>query len=182
MEDNNDTGHWIYAGNFEPTEWFGFVYRIVDLDNNKEYIGKKQFWGKVTKPPLKGKKRRRITYKDSGWRTYTSSSTHINDAIIARGKDRFVFLIESLHETKASLHYAEVLTQINEDVLRAKMPDGTRKYYNGMIGHMKFLPPDETELEAAHKIRSAVTSISKNEDNKFINDEIYNEVIDSYKI
>ena len=34
----------------------GFVYEITDTENGMMYIGKKKFWSKVTRPPLKGKK------------------------------------------------------------------------------------------------------------------------------
>jgi hypothetical protein len=150
-----DCGHWKYFGDFDPADWVGFIYRIVDTVNGKEYIGKKNFWS-TTRKIVKGRKNRKKTVKESNWKSYTGSSTYLNEEIVTKGKDSFLFIIESLHESKASLCYAEIEAQIVEDVLRAKLPCGTRKYYNRMVGNIKFLPPDETPDETRHKIRDSV--------------------------
>jgi hypothetical protein len=137
-----DKGHWEFKHEFDITEWFGFIYRITEIATGKEYIGKKQFHQHLRKA-VKGKVNKKKVIKESDWKTYTSSSTHINKAIELVGKDKFRFEIESLHKTRASLVYAEVRYQITEEVLRARMPDGTRKYFNGIISGVKFLPPVE---------------------------------------
>lgn len=157
-----DNGHWHYPETIDPQEWFGFIYRIIDLDNGKEYIGKKQF-GSVRRKTVVGKKNKKIIRKESDWKTYTSSSRHINDAIEERGKDRFVFLIELLCKSKAALHYSEVEIQIYENVLRERLPNGERKFYNGMIANMKFLTPDELPEERTKKVRQYTTSITPNQ-------------------
>jgi hypothetical protein len=145
-----DTGHWIYPLEFDPDEWFGFIYRIVDNKTGKHYIGKKQF--RSTKRKIvKNKKNRKVVRSDSKWRSYTSSSEHINDAILVNGKEQFSFYIESLHKTKASLHYAEVEAQIFEDVFRTTLENGDRKYYNKMVGNMRFIVPNLTPDELQHK-------------------------------
>ena len=145
-----DKGHWNFKHDFDSSEWFGFIYRITELATGKEYIGKKQFHQHLRKA-VKGKVNKKKVIKESDWKTYTSSSTHINKAIELEGKDKFLFEIESLHKTRASLVYAEVRYQILEDVLRCRMEDGTRKYFNGMISGVKFLPPvehpDETKMK-----------------------------------
>ena len=79
-----------------------------------------------------------------------SSSSHVKKAIEERGKDNFEFIIESLHETKASWTYAEVEKQIKENVLREKMDDGTPKFWNKQIGAIKFIPPTTTLKEQRH--------------------------------
>lgn len=149
-------GHWEYPTEIDPNEWFGFVYRIIDLDTGQHYLGKKQFWS-TTRKTIKGKTRKKIVRKQSDWMRYTSSSRHINEAITERGIDRFVFLIEVLYKTKAALHYGEVEIQVLEDVLRARLPNGERKYYNGMVANIKFLPPTETPEEAVMRIRDSRT-------------------------
>lgn len=149
-----DFGHWQYFRDFDPEEWFGFIYRIIDLTTGREYIGKKQFERhikKKVKTKAGGTRNRRVK-KESDWKSYTSSSTHINAAIAEKGKENFEFLIESLHKTRAGLFYAEIETQVNEDVLRARLPNGERKYFNGMVGNVKFLPPVDTEDEVRHRI------------------------------
>ena len=79
------------------------------------------------------------------------SSVRLNTSIATNGKDNYRFEIISLHKTRASLVYAEVKLQIMEDVLRTKLPNGTRKSYNGLISGIKFLPPEETAEEAKMK-------------------------------
>jgi len=127
-----DYGHWQYSKEFNSDDWFGFVYRIVDLSNNMEYIGKKQFI-KTRRKVVKNRKNRKVIKSDSDWRSYTGSSVVLNEQIQLKGKEKFSFHIMSLHKTKASLSYGEVEAQIHADVLRAKLPDGNKKYYNKMV-------------------------------------------------
>jgi hypothetical protein len=175
-----DYGHWEYPGIIDVNDWFGFIYRIIDIDTDKEYIGKKQFWATQRKI-VKGRKNRRVVTKESDWKKYTSSSKYVNEEIAKRGKDRFIFLIEKLVKTKGSLHYCEIETQIDEDVLRAKLPNGERKYYNGMIAGIKFLPADEIAEETRMKIRSSLRLFWQNTDHHYFNKmsdeekEIWNE-------
>jgi len=151
-----DLGHWEFSCEFEPTEWFGFVYRIIDLTTMQEYIGKKQFFFTVRKV-VRGRKNRKVVKKESDWRTYTSSSAHVNAAIELKGKENFLFKIESLHKTKGSLSYAEVQTQLFEDVLCAKLDDGvTPKFYNRQIPGIKFIPPEEHSEETRIKIQHSL--------------------------
>lgn len=145
-----DLGHWKFDNEFDPANWFGFVYRIIDKTTNQEYIGKKQFHN-TRRKIVRGRKNRKIVKSESDWRTYTSSSTHVNQAIIEKGKDNFEFIIETLHASKGSLTYAEVERQVLENVLKEKLDDGvTPKYYNKMIAAVKFMPP--TELAEEHRI------------------------------
>jgi len=149
-----DIGHWQCSFEFNPDEWFGFIYRIVELDTGREYIGKKQFT-KLKRQVVKGRKNRRHVRSQSDWKSYTSSSTHLNESINVKGKENYIFRIESLHKTKASLHYAEIVAHVSEDVLRAYLQDGvTRKYFNKNINGVKFIPPDESreEQQAKHRI------------------------------
>ena len=141
-----DLGHWTYHSEFEPDDWFGFIYRITDLDTNQEYIGKKQFHRHI-RVPVKGRKNKKRVRKPAKWREYTSSSTHVNNAIAERGMSSFKFEIVSLHSSKGSLTYGEVKRQIFEDVLCAKKDDGTPKYYNKQVGAVKFIPPIQDEME-----------------------------------
>jgi hypothetical protein len=140
-----DTGHWTFPYIFDASEWFGFIYRITEISTGREYIGKKQFHSSI----------RKVVKKESKWKTYTSSSDHLNAAIILNGVENYVFAIESLHKTKGSLSYAEVRAQVFEDVLRTKLIDGiTPKYYNKQIGSCRFIPPTETAEEAEMKVSS----------------------------
>lgn len=146
-----DIGHWQSKFEFNPDDWFGFIYRITELDTGREYIGKKQFT-KLKRKKVKGRKNRKHVRSDSDWKTYTGSSNELNDAIKQNGKDRYKFEIISLHKTKGSLAYAEVRRQIVENVLCQRMNDGTtRKYFNKYINAVKFIPPAETLEEIEHR-------------------------------
>lgn len=141
-----DLGHWEFPHEFDVTHWFGFIYRITELPTGRQYVGKKQFFSNRTKP-VKGRKNRKHYKKESDWRTYTGSSVELNRAIETLGKEQYSFHIESLHKTKGSLHYREVELQITENVLRERFQDGTRRYYNGHISAVKFIPPPEHDDE-----------------------------------
>lgn len=145
-----DLGHWQFPHEFDVNQWFGFVYRIIEKPTGREYVGKKQFWSKRTKP-VKGRKNRKHYSKESDWRTYTGSSVELNRSIETYGKDNYIFRIESLHKTRGSLYYREVQVQIFEDVLRVRMPNGIKKYYNGHIAAVKFMPPLEDPDETVMK-------------------------------
>jgi len=123
-----DTGHWILCEGIEITdETFGFLYLITNNLTNKKYIGKKQCISKIKRQPLKGKTRKRICYKQSNWKTYTSSSNDLNDDIIKYGKENFTFEIIRVCNSKWALAYFEIKEQIERDVL---LKDD---YYNGII-------------------------------------------------
>lgn len=148
-----DTGHWKFPHEFDPSDWFGFIYRITEIDTGREYLGKKQFT-KLRRKTIKNRKNKKHIHSESDWKTYTGSSVELNDAIAAKGKDNYQFEIESLHKTRGSLHYAEVHAQITENVLRETLEDGSRKYFNKQIAGVKFLPP---VLHPEEKIMTRIT-------------------------
>jgi hypothetical protein len=163
-----DLGHWQYPGEFNTEEWFGFIYRIIEKDTGMEYIGKKQFHSYLRKP-VKGKKNKKLVVKENDWKTYTGSCVRLNKEISIKGLENYVFLIESLHKTRGSLFYAEVERQINESVLTAKLPDGSRKFYNGQIPGIKFIPPEEHSEETKMKISYTLRERYENKDNFWFN-------------
>lgn len=146
-----DTGHWEFPHKFDIEDWYGFIYRVTELETGRMYIGKKTFW-RTNRVKVKGRKNRKIVRKESDWKKYTGSSTHLNEAIKTNGIENYRFQIESLHRSKASWSYAEVRKHILEDVLRATLENGERKFYNGQISAVKFLPPIETPEEAEMRI------------------------------
>ena len=147
---SNSIGHWEFPHDFDSDDWFGFLYRIIEVPTGMEYVGKKQF-GRHLRVKVKGRVNKKKVIKESDWKTYTGSSVRLNEAIKINGHDKYRFEIVSLHKTRASLVYAEVRLQINEEVLRTQLPNGTRKYYNGLIAGVKFIPPDEDAEEQKMK-------------------------------
>jgi len=131
-----DLGHWLLSEDIAINEsTFGFIYEITNTVTNKKYIGKKQCQSKIKRQPLKGKKNKRILIKESDWKTYTSSSQELNDDIIKLGKDKFIFKIIKVCQSKWELAYFEIKEQIERNVLLRK------DYYNGIINVRIGRPP-----------------------------------------
>jgi len=121
-----DTGIWKVYGEI-PVDAFGFIYEITNITNSKKYIGKKQMVRKIRRNPLKGKKRKRIDFVESDWKTYTGSSDALNIDIATLGLDQFVFKILKFCNSKFELSYFEAKMQFEKDVLLSE------DYYNGII-------------------------------------------------
>ena len=107
----------------------GFVYMVTDSVTGMKYIGKKGFFSKVTKPPLKGKKRKRRSVKESDWKTYCGSSEAVKLIVEENGLDHFNREILHLCKSKGELSYVEMKEQVVRDVLLK--PD---EYLNGFVG------------------------------------------------
>jgi hypothetical protein len=108
-------------------DYLGFVYVVTNLQNNKKYIGKKVFWNKIRRKPLKGKKRVRLDKKESDWKDYYGSSNKLLSDVEKYGKDNFKREIIILCKSKFELSYFELLEQIKNNVL---LDDN---YYNEII-------------------------------------------------
>jgi hypothetical protein len=124
---------WSYKGEEFTTEMIGddigFVYIVTDKVTGMKYIGKKNFFSKVTKPPLKGKKRKRRSLKESDWKTYCGSSETVKALVEENGLDHFEREILHLCKSKGEMSYIEMREQIVRDVLLK--PD---EYLNGFVG------------------------------------------------
>ena len=145
-------GHWQVFWDFEPEDFVGFIYKITNLISGRVYLGKKVFRLNVRKV-VKNRKNRKRSVKSSNWKTYMGSSKWLLEEINLYGKDQFKFEIVSLHESKGTLAYAEVEALVKNNVLREKLLDGTKAYYNGLISPIKFTPGDETDIERKFKIQ-----------------------------
>lgn len=121
-----DTGHWSYTDPI-PDDCYGFIYQIENKANGMKYIGKKQMIQTIKRPPLKGKKNKRIVRKESDWKSYTGSCNLLNEHIEQDGKENFAFTILRLCYNKWSLAYYEAELQFKLGVLLSD------DYYNGII-------------------------------------------------
>ncbi len=108
---------WIYNSEVLseiPDGYYGFVYRIVNLESNKQYIGKKLFWSQKQKQ-VNGKKKK---YKaESDWKNYYGSNDVLCADVSTLGKDKFTRQILTLCKTKGECSYYEAKYQFEEDVL-----------------------------------------------------------------
>ena len=121
---------WKYNGNLVEEiadQYIGFVYIITNLTNNKKYIGKKLAKFKKTRPPLKGKKRKRKSLVESDWQTYWGSSEHLLADVAELGTEKFSREILYFCTTRGELSYREAKEQFDREVLL------TDEYYNGII-------------------------------------------------
>lgn len=108
-------GHWNSLCGFDP-EAFGFIYKIT-MKDGRWYIGQKHMVKTIKRPPLKGKKRKRICKVESDWKSYVSSSNIIKEDIDANGKDGYKFEILRMAYSKFELTYLETKLQFDLNVL-----------------------------------------------------------------
>jgi len=121
---------WTHKGKLVetlPDDCEGFVYLITNLTNDKKYVGKKLARVKVTRPPLKGKKNKRRSSKESDWKTYWGSSDHLNADVASLGEENFTREILHYCQSRGMLSYLEAKEQFDREVLLSD------EYYNGII-------------------------------------------------
>ena len=123
---------WTYQGtaftSADINDFFGFVYRITNLQTSRQYIGRKYFWQK-RKPRGGG---RRVT-SESDWRKYYGSSPELKSDTQTFGTGIFRREILSLHTTAGRVNYAETQQLFVNNVLTESLTDGTPAYYNSNI-------------------------------------------------
>ena len=138
MEENQEYQNpWRYLespfGGGDVGDFYGFVYNITNLQNQRQYIGRKYFWQK-RKPRSKDQttKRRRVT-TESNWRDYYGSSPELKDDVKKFGKDAFRRDILSLHKTPGRVNYEETRQLFSNNVLTESLTDGTPAFYNANV-------------------------------------------------
>ena len=123
---------WTYEGSAftsaDINDFFGFVYRITNLQTGKQYIGRKNFYSK--RKPRGGK--RRVT-SESDWKQYYGSSDELKADRKIFGSDIFKREILSLHETLGKVNFEETRQLFLNNVLTESLTDGTPAYYNSNI-------------------------------------------------
>jgi hypothetical protein len=94
----------------------GFVYRIKSLKTGMLYYGIKKFKKRVRRKPLKGKKRVRICYIESDWRTYNTSSPSLQGQLKENPCEyvkEIVKVCSSVTEMKAYEAHYQLLHYVN---------------------------------------------------------------------
>ena len=109
-------------------DYYGFVYRITNLTNQRQYIGRKYFWSFRTP---KGKKRK--VKQESDWRKYYGSCPELREDIERIGKLNFSRTILSLHKTKGKTNFEETRQLFYHNVLTEELDTGVPRYYNSNI-------------------------------------------------
>ena len=118
---------WLYEGKPFTTDdigdFFGFVYRITNLQSGKQNIGRKYFY-QFRKP--RGKSRK--VKSESDWQKYYGSSDELNANRKSLGNKCFKREIISLHNTKGWVNYEETRQLFLNNVLSED-----ENYYNSNI-------------------------------------------------
>ena len=118
---------WIYKDTTFTSndigDFFGFVYRITNLQSGKQYIGRKYFY-QFRKP--RGKSRK--VKSESDWKKYYGSSDELNTDRKILGNECFKREIISLHTTKGWVNYEETRQLFLNNVLSEN-----ENYYNSNI-------------------------------------------------
>jgi hypothetical protein len=119
---------WLYSEEFDPQDYFGFVYKITNLTNSKFYIGKKYFYhtsnvklGKkelAALPVTRGRKSTtKQVIKESDWRSYWGSSKELQQDVKELGNEMFECIILKLCRDKKELTYYELHYQCTNECL-----------------------------------------------------------------
>ena len=122
---------WIYNEQIydeTPDDYQGFVYVITELDTNKKYLGKKNFWRPKVLPKNSKRSRRVHTRVESDWRLYFGSNKELRCLVEERGETNYRREIIKLCRTKGEMSYFEAKAQFDNDVLFSD------EWYNEFIG------------------------------------------------
>lgn len=129
---------WLYEEQefTDQQDYYGFIYLITNLTNNRKYIGRKYFTKSKTRQ-VKGKKRKsRIT---SDWSDYWGSNTELQNDVAQLGQDNFTRKIVRLCKTRVECSYYETKYILEVDALLKT------EYYNSWLSarirgdHLKHL-------------------------------------------
>ena len=133
-DQGNYENAWTYQGSTFSSDdinsFFGFVYRITNLQTGKQYIGRKYFVQK--RKPRNGTSKRRVT-SESDWKKYYGSSPELKADVKQFGRENFKREILSLHESLGKVNYEETKQLFLNKVLQETLEDGSPKFYNSNI-------------------------------------------------
>ena len=133
-DQGNYENAWTYQGSTFSSDdinsFFGFVYRITNLQTGKQYIGRKYFVQK--RKPRNGTSKRRVT-SESDWKKYYGSSPELKADVKQFGRENFKREILSLHESLGKVNYEETKQLFLNNVLQETLEDGSPKFYNSNI-------------------------------------------------
>lgn len=121
MPERRNPSPWVYHGRsvreYDLEGCNSFVYMITHIKSGKKYIGKKRLQRKVTRKPLKGKKRRRVARLPSDWRDYWGSNEALQEAVKKLGPKAFERCILRFCNSLSEASYYEAKEQLERDVL-----------------------------------------------------------------
>jgi hypothetical protein len=128
---------WLYDGKVFESEdikdYYGFCYLLTDLENNKQYIGRKYFYSIRKKKGIRKKVK-----TESDWKSYYSSSKTVQLLVQESGPNRFKREILSLYIKKGQVNYNETKLLFQHNVLEAVDENDEKLFYNENIMNRYF--------------------------------------------
>jgi hypothetical protein len=119
---------WIGLPDFiDENIHFSIIYCTTNNITNKKYIGKCQLWSKITKPPLKGYKRKRKIIKSSDYLNYYGSSEQLKKDLEMYGKENFTREVLDIASCKWEASFQELLWQLKYNAISSD------DYLNGIL-------------------------------------------------
>lgn len=110
-----------------PVGTVGFVYLITNRTTGRKYVGKKLAQFRKSRPPLKGRSRKRRSLVESDWRDYWGSNELLVSDVQRLGTAEFTREILYICRSRGVMGYLEALEQFERRVLESD------EYYNGII-------------------------------------------------
>lgn len=112
--------NWVYGDknitqlsiNTDYSQYYGFIYKITNLIDNRFYYGKKTLWKTVRRAAPKKKDgskslRKRLVKQPSDWHTYWSSCEELKADVVRLGEDKFKREILEFCHTKGEQSFKE---------------------------------------------------------------------------
>jgi hypothetical protein len=120
---------WQYQGVdfIDPSEFFGFIYRITNKQTGRMYIGRKLFTKAKVKAVTKTRKRKQKSRVANDWQNYWGSSAELLADVASLGEDQFTREILHLTTKRGETNYFEALEILTSGALLSE------KYYNKWV-------------------------------------------------
>ena len=115
-------------------DYLGFIY-LMELEDGRYYIGRKQFWTKSGQ-----------YWRDSGWRDYTSSSNAVNECINESSSGLVSRRIIAAFRTKSAMRYAEASGIIRSGSYLSR-DKGLNWSFDNCKGTIKLEDTDESQMK-----------------------------------
>lgn len=115
----------------------GFIYLIINLTNNKLYVGKKKTVMEK-RVEVKGRTNKKLVTTPSNWKAYYGSSKELLEDITKLGKDKFRRIVLGAYKELHTVNYGEAELQFLMQVLDES---GKFKWYNKNITIKAMRPP-----------------------------------------